>query len=441
MRLVPIPRRAGHAIAITFDDVKRDLILGMVSSILVGCAALLLAHTLDAKFFDPATGNDVWFEGDLGRIAQEMTQRQAAHARSTVHPLFALITVPPTYVLRALGAGQTGSVAVMIGLSAALWAASFWALVRILGARRPDGAIMLLLATISAAGQFWLAVPETASLGSASVMCAVAVGVCAARRPLREGWLIVASAGSLAITVTNWIAGLAAAVAAVPPRRAVQVSVNAFAIVVALWAVQRTIMPNANFFIGYTSEQRYLLRQEAGGPFTALRAVALSSMVMPRLHTVYKERRGQILTVQRPPLGDQTLLWSMATLLWCGLVVAGLIAALRARLAGGYRLLAFVLSGQLVLYAVYGTESFLYALNVIPLMVALVSAALQTRYVWWVRIGLVALVILAGINNASRLVEARRCLTPPVAASDGSTVAPTSVPSSAALQCGFLAEK
>jgi hypothetical protein len=126
--------------------------------------------------------------------------------------------------------------------------------------------------------------------------------------------------------------------------------------------------------------------------------------------------------------------------LWCGLVVAGLVAALRARLAGGCGLLAFVIVCQLGLYAVYGTESFLYTLSVVPLMVALVSAALQTRYVWWVRIGLVTLVILAGINNASRLVEARRCLTPPVAAGSASTLAPTSVPSSAALRCGLIAE-
>ena len=275
----------------------------------------------------------MWFEGDLGRIAFEITERRAAHARSTVHPLFALITVPTTDVFRALGAGAKGSVAGMIGVSAALWTASFYLLVRSLGTRCPDAAILLLLATFSAAGQFWLAVPETAALGSASVMGAVAAGVWAAKRPLRERWLIVASVGSLAITVTNWIAGLAAAAAALPWRRAVQVSVNAFAIVVALWAVQRAMVPNANFFIGYSNEQRYLLRPEAAGPLAALRAVAVTGMVMPRLDTVHKGRCGLILTVQRSPVGDQTLLWSIATLLWCGLVVAGFGAALRARLA------------------------------------------------------------------------------------------------------------
>ena len=98
----------------------------------------------------------MWFEGDLGWIAFEMTDRRATHARSTVHPLFALITVPAADVFRALGAGAKGSVAGMIGLSAALWTASFYVLVRSLGTRRPDAAIMLLLATISAAGQFWL---------------------------------------------------------------------------------------------------------------------------------------------------------------------------------------------------------------------------------------------------------------------------------------------
>jgi hypothetical protein len=117
------------------------------------------------------------------------------------------------------------------------------------------------------------------------------------------------------------------------------------------------------------------------------------------------------------------VLWSIATLLWCGLVVAGFGAALQARLAGGYGLLAVVLVCELGLYAIFGTESFLYALNVVPLLVALVSAALRTRHVWWVRIGLVTLVILAGINNAPRLLDARRCFSAPVAASSASTLA------------------
>jgi hypothetical protein len=165
---------------------------------------LLLAHTLDPRFFDPQTGNDVWFEGDLGRIADEMTHRRAEHSRSNVHPLFPLITVPAAYVLRAFGVGGKGPVVAVVGLSAAVWTASFWVLVRSLGAQRPDAAIMLLLATISAAGQFWLAVPETAALASASVMCAVAVGVYAAKRLLHDRWMIAVSVGSLAITVTNW---------------------------------------------------------------------------------------------------------------------------------------------------------------------------------------------------------------------------------------------
>lgn len=421
--------------------IKRDVVIAIVASVLVGAAALLLGHTLDAKFLHPATGNDVWFEGDLGRIVEEMTDRWATRARGNVHPLFGLITVPAAYVLRMLGFGAKGSVVAVIGLAAAVWTASFWMLVRSLGTPRPDGAIMLLLTTMSAAAQFWLTVPETAALGSASLMCAVAVGVYATKRPLREEWLVAVSAGSLAITVTNWIAGVAAAVVARPPRRALQVSVNAFAIVVALWAVERTITPNARLLDGYTAEQRYMLRPEAGGPLTALRAVGFSGMVIPRLDTVHKDRRGQIMTVQRPPLADQTPLWWTGTLLWGGLVLGGLVAALHARLAGGYGLLAFVVACQLALYAVYGTESFLYSLNVVPLLVALVSAALQTRYRWWVRVGLLALVIIAGINNASRLVEARGCLTAPLGATNASTAASTSAPSSAALRCGVIAEQ
>ncbi|HKN86493.1 MAG TPA: hypothetical protein VJV04_06530, partial [Nitrospiraceae bacterium] len=39
---------------------------------------------------------DVWFQGDLPRNLQDMTTRWAGHGRTSVHPLFPLITYPLT---------------------------------------------------------------------------------------------------------------------------------------------------------------------------------------------------------------------------------------------------------------------------------------------------------------------------------------------------------
>jgi hypothetical protein len=421
---------------------------GALLCIAIGSLAFVATLTLDPRFLDPATGNDIWFEGDLGRIADEMTHRWAAHSRATVHPLFALLTVPITYAARFAGMSPGGAVAAVVGLSAAVWAAACYCLMRALALGTIDAVLFVLLSASSAAGQFWLTVPETAALGSASVMAALAVAARftnPARQQVRK-WppapsgmaaeirLAAAAAASLAITVTNFMAGIVAAIGALPPRRAVQVLINAFAIVVLLWVVQRIVTPHADFFIGYSNEERYLLRPEAGGPLRAIRTIVVSGMLMPALATVEKPRRGWILSIQDSGTRTQSVLWMSGTILWLLMLGWGLAALLRNRSkqSACWPLLA-VVAWFLALYAVYGTESFLYALNVVPLLVAVAAAGVTVDSgAWVVRAAVVALLTITAVNNATRLIEARDYFTPAVAANIASMFAPTSVPSSAA---------
>jgi hypothetical protein len=415
---------------------SRDLLVAVALAAAIGAAAFVAAVTLDARFLDPVTGNDVWFEGDLGRVADEMTHRFAAHSRATVHPLFSLVGVTVTYALRLVGASFQVAVAAVVGVSAVAWTATCYALLRALGLRAPDAILFLLLSAFSASGVFWLTVPESAALGGASVMAALAVGAYASRHPVPDSWLVAASAGSLAITVTNWVAGIATAVTALPVRRAVQVLASGLAAVVVLWSIQRAVVPRGDFFIGYSNEQRYLLRDEAGGPVNALRVAVLNGMLMPRLQRWNKPGRGGILTVQNGGLHDSSGIVTAGTTIWVGLVLWGAIVLARHwRKAPAYRPLLIVLGCELVLCAVYGTETFLYVLNVVPLLVAVAACGLRStagRQV--VRGGAVALLTIALINNAARLREARAYFTPAVAASISSMLAPTSLPSSAAFR-------
>jgi hypothetical protein len=64
----------------------------------------------------------------------------------------------------------------------------------------------------------------------------------------RWTWLL-ASAASLRITVTNWMAGLAAAWRGLGWRRTIGVSVGALAMVTVLWGVQRLYFPTIQFFV------------------------------------------------------------------------------------------------------------------------------------------------------------------------------------------------
>lgn len=414
---------------------RRDAAVATALAAAAGLIAFILVVNLDPRFLDPATGNDIWFEGDLGRLADEITHRWAAHSRAPVHPLFSLLTVSAAYALRVLGLGPTMAVAAVLAMSAGAWMLACYALMRALGHATLDALALALLAACSAAGLFWLTVPETMALGSASVLAAVTVGVLASERHVRERWLIAASAASLSITVTNWMAGLAASAISLRWKRALQVSANALALVVVLWAVQRVVVPHADFFIGYSNEQRYFLRPEAQGPLTAVRVAVMNGMMMPRLSTTVKPGRGSILTVQGSRLRAQTALWLAGTSVWLIVVACGVFVSL-VRKPGrpGERLVLVVAAGQLALDAIYGTETFLYTLNLIPLLVAAAAAGLESRARWAVRAGAVALLVMAVTNNAIRLREARGYFTPAVAERIVSMLAPTSVPSTAALR-------
>jgi hypothetical protein len=416
---------------------RRDLLVAAGLAACAGVVAGGLCLTLDARFFDPRVGNDVWFEGDLARIADEMTHRFAAHSRATVHPLFSLASVAVAYPLRAAGLSVHAAVSVIVGLAAAAWVVACYALLRQLVTSRADACLFTALSLSSAAVLFWATVPETAAAGSATMLVALALAARASRGDVGDRALTIASAASLAVTVTNWMAGLAAAAMLRPRRRGLQATANALAIVVVLWCAQRVIVPRADFFFGYSNEERYLLRPEAGGPLAALAVTVGSSMVLPQPGVYDKPGRGPILTVQHSGWRAQTVAGRVALVLWLTLLACGgWELARRRELRTAYVPLLLVLGGQLGLCALYGTESFLYALNVLPLLAGVAAAGTEGTLRRSVRAVVVALLILSGINNATRLAAARRYFTatPAVAASTASMLAPTSVPSSAELR-------
>jgi len=388
---------------------RRDALVGLLLGLIGAIVCARAAATLDARWFDTARASDLWFEGDLPRVAAEMTDRWGAHSRSTVHPLFSLVALGLTTPLRVAGLTRLHAVAVVVGVFAFVWTAGMFALLRIARLPRVDAAIFTALAATSAAGMFWLTVPETYAIGSATIVAALAVAGIAERTPLDERWFVGASAASLSITVTNWAAGVCAATWLLPWRRAVQVTANALAIVVLLWSVQRAVVPHADFFVGYSNEQRYFLREEAGGPGAVLRSLLVHTMVMPRIGTVEKPRRGAILTVQRAPIGSGGAMGWMATALWSVLLAMGAWstwkASRRSRLP---TVVAAVLAAEIGLHLIYGTETFLYALNVAPLVVFVAAMSARTpRLRRLARLVACALVVCNVVNNGRQWRDAR----------------------------------
>ena len=165
---------------------------------------------------------DLLFHSDGPRVFENLTQRNSSHARSNVHPIYTLLGYGGVQILRlVLPVGPVTGARLFGALVAAGWITLLYALLRLSGLRRGDAGIFALLGLGSAAAVIWLSVPETYALGSASLMLPLLVLAAARYRPMPLWTWVLAGAASFAITVTNWMAGLAAAWRGLGSRRCV----------------------------------------------------------------------------------------------------------------------------------------------------------------------------------------------------------------------------
>jgi hypothetical protein len=216
---------------------------------------------------------------------------------------------------------------------------------------------------------------------------------------------VAANAFTLSVTVSNWMAGVLASFARLPWRKALQVCANALCAVVVFWGLQRLIFPSADFFIGYTNHRGFLLREESGGPLTVAKVLLLHGAVAPRIETGSDPKWGPILTVQRAPVASGTAYGPVALVSWLLLLALGAVGLRRAARAVVIVCVGVCL-GQLALHAVYGEESFLYALHLTPVLIVAISFAAETR-ARWAALALAGIfVVAAAVNNGRQLVTA-----------------------------------
>lgn len=104
--------------------------------------------------------NDVWFQSDLKRVFENMTDRHArGHYRVKVHPLHSLFTFPPTLALRKLGVTPFKAVQIVTASIASGYVVAMFLLLRALGCIRFDAVVFSVLGSVSSAALFWLSVP------------------------------------------------------------------------------------------------------------------------------------------------------------------------------------------------------------------------------------------------------------------------------------------
>lgn len=398
----------------------QDWILACLFVLAAGIAGLLIADTLPSFLLHSM---DFWFEADTIREVSNMISTTDDHSRTSVHPLFSILTFIPVYLVKhALAIPPLRAVLYVTSIVGGLWIGTLYLLLRLLGCRMFDASLFTILALSSASAIFWLPVPNSYTWGSLSIMMALALLLLAEQHKVGASLYVVASAFTLSITVTNWMAGLLTMLARWPFRQAVQLSINALCLVVLLWGAQKFIFPSAEFFIGSRKEANWIHHPQSGDMQNIASSFVFHSLIAPAIRFIDDDgyiqfgddsfRLSQRLAFQFSSPGSAGPLGLVAVCLWSALLMNGLWRLVTLDRQLRFRLvLAALLVFELSLHMVYGEETFTYALNFIPLLIAVAAlgALSPGRSVVLVLAGLLAL--CAGINNWQQFRQAAEAAT------------------------------
>jgi hypothetical protein len=394
---------------------KRDWLIALGLFVVGVSAILVVTGTRSAAFTEKSLGSR-WFEADCPITLANMSDRFSDNSKVKLHPLFPLVTYPLISGIMRIGdVSALQAVWVLNAAAAGVWLGILFLTMRLLDCRLLDSLLFTSLAASSGAAMFWFLVPETYPLGSVTMLLPLGLVALARHRRVPDWWFVVASAASVSITVTNWMASLIATFVCKPPRRALVLSLTALTIIFGLVLVQRISFPLARgVFIsprGYIDHKFYVLCEEQGGPLNSARVIYLTSMIVPRieLSSFRSQQRplGPMLTFQRAPAGSSGVLGKVTTIAWGLLLAAGAVALWVGRGDARFRIaLAVTLLGQTAVFLIYGEEAFLYGLDFVLLLILVTSLATLSRWRYFVLAIAGLFLPCAFWNNAFQLREA-----------------------------------
>jgi hypothetical protein len=139
--------------------------------------------------------------------------------------------------------------------------------------------------------------------------------------------LVAGSAFSLSVTVTNWMAGLAAALVRETVQRALLVSAVALGLVAALSAIQVNVYPSAGRFLFFQEEANYVRSDLVSQLGAVPRSFFVDNVVLTGRSQI-QDPEEPVVLVQHPA-GSMSVTAAAATLGWTWLLVAGAVVAWR----------------------------------------------------------------------------------------------------------------
>jgi hypothetical protein len=358
----------------------------------------------------PVTAN-LLFDADIPRFNLTMTDRwHVLHTSTRHHPLLSLYIFPPVRVLMVAGLAPAEGIRIFVAASCGVWTALMFCLLVLWGCRTVDAVVFTVLAAISASSVFWFSVPECYAIASATIIAALILTLW----PLSVSPIVrytAATALSLSMTVTNAVVGLIACMRRLPTKDVWVVGASAWFIVCMLWAVQKMLFPAAEFFFPASAVWQYVFSLTPSRVLQVLQVMLSHVVVMPEIGVIsgadwYKPGAAdRVISVQRSFLGSGGLPGGIATLAW--LVLAGLGAWAAWSAPSGLAIICLLAAAsQIVLHLTFGPETFLYTLNIVPLLIVLVAGVTFTRF----RLAAVSLacavIVLGGASNWAQFQRA-----------------------------------
>ena len=180
--------------------------------------AALLTAVLHSKLTFTNTYIDVWFDSDSAFVLDVMTNRWSLH-NTAHHPLFALLTFPAVFMLRLVGLTDTAAAFVVLLVVSTSVVVSMFVALRVLGRPRTVSTLFTGILLASTPSVLYLGVHERLMLGGLSILLCLIGLKLVERNRVPGGALVAAAAGTLGITVTNFVVGIASLWAAFGWRR------------------------------------------------------------------------------------------------------------------------------------------------------------------------------------------------------------------------------
>ena len=269
-----------------------------------------------------------------------------------------------------------------------------------------DASLFAAVAATSAGVLFWFSVPE--SFGLAGLGVAIALLVASAPHPSGPA-LVAACVASASCILTNGIVGALATFAHHPrPRqwlRAIAIGAAAFAALAALWLLQERGR-DTPFFLS----DRLFEYEEHLYPVSLDRTAQVLQGLLSHAVVAPEPQAGRP-SFRRVPIATNGPAGAVATLAWLALLGLGTMRTVELARRGERPQLAATAIGSLALvvtmHLTLGREMFLYAMDVLPLLLTLAAAsACLPRGRVWVR-ALVGLLLLTGtVNNVRQFQNA-----------------------------------